>query len=169
LLDKIKAAFAGFEYYFDLNGDFIFRKKRGYIELAAEENNDNLNAIELAYEFTDAKMLTSLSLTPSLTEFKNDYVVWGLKKTTNGIERDILMHYAFDNKPTEYYAFWGSITYEELFSARTKAGMRTYLNLATISPSLKLLLKHHSTTDYDWREVLYQMACDSNYFSSVED
>lgn len=170
-LERVKSAFAGFEYFFDLNGDFIFRKKKGYIELAASDQTGEEQEIE--YLFEDANMLTSMSVTPSLADFKNDYVVWGTKKSSNGVESDLLMHYVFDTKPTEYIAFDKGFTQSEMF----KEDNQTYWNLFNgniqdwkiqcwdgdwIGENDEGMVVSLNSQNFDWRELLYHMALDDN-------
>ena len=46
--------------------------------------------------------VTSFSNTPNLLNLKNDYSIWGKKKTVHGSEIPIHMRYAIDIKPTKY-------------------------------------------------------------------
>lgn len=93
-LDKIKSNFVGYEYYFDLEGAFCFKKKSGYTEYAGGSGQ----ASQPDYEFIGTDLLTGLTITPDLSSFKNDYAVWG-KKSTGA---SILKHFAIGPTPTSY-------------------------------------------------------------------
>lgn len=139
ILEQIKNVLGNFEYFYDLNGNFVFRQKKNYLNNAqskyildnirVEENdrtilpdyinslgqNNALSAylIEInngtsAYEFNNSNLISSYSNTPKYSEIKNDFVVWGIRKSTQGIEIPLRYHLAIDKKPqinNSYYVF----------------------------------------------------------------
>ncbi len=139
ILEQIKNVLGNFEYFYDLNGNFVFRQKKNYLNNAqskyildnirVEENNrtilpDYINSlgqnnvlsaylIEInngtsAYEFNNSNLISSYSNTPKYSEIKNDFVVWGIRKSTQGIEIPLRYHLAIDKKPqinNSYYVF----------------------------------------------------------------
>ena len=105
VLDKIKNQFTNFEYFYDVDGHFIFQKRREYLSTrwnASDENNDilYLNSIDSkpAFNFTGNQLISSLQNNPKITELKNDYTVWGNNKDNYPVH----IRYAIDTKPTEY-------------------------------------------------------------------
>lgn len=122
-LDKIKALFTDYEYFFDTNGAFVFQQKE-----SAQRGNSS-------YSFLNADLLTSISLTASLNEFKNDFVIWG--KKSNGAS--ILTHYVYDEKPNYYYSWKQKKTY--FTSECEKEPVAGWI----LAP---------------WQELIYQMALD---------
>jgi len=38
-----------------------------------------------AFEFNDSNLIASYSNTPKYSEIKNDFMVWGIRKTSDGI------------------------------------------------------------------------------------
>ena len=135
VLDKIKNMLGEFEYFYNIDGKFVFQKKQYHIvapwgpgekdsEVALNEEYAGRNQL---FSLTDGTLITAFSNNPNLLNLRNDYIVWGTYKTTNGTELPIHMRYAIDKKPTQYKTWDG---------------------------------KEYTSVDYDWRELIYQMALD---------
>ena len=146
VLDKIVQMLGNFEYFYDLDGHFIFQKKKNYVNTnwnplinTGEQEYIDSNAIgAYSYNLLDNLLITAFQNTPNLLNLRNDYTVWGKKKSASGIELDIHMRYAIDKKPEIYTTIpWVD---EE---GNEKKASQTY-----------------SAEDYDWRELIYQMALD---------
>lgn len=130
-LDKIKNQLGQFEYFYDVNGQFVFQKKKNRLQ----ENYSNIIATGTqleyktedyyTYEFTNNKLFTAISQTPQIAKVKNDYTIWG--QFQGGSKSLVVMRYAIDKKPTEYTNITG---------------------------------KKFKTPECDWREIIYQMAKD---------
>lgn len=106
VLDKIKNKFTNFEYYYDIDGKFVFQKKKEYIttpwnSVESDKNqihmNSTINNTSLMFNLMDNKLITSFGNTPKYTNLKNDYTVWGARDKTT-----LHMRYAIDVKPTTY-------------------------------------------------------------------
>lgn len=194
VLDKIKKQLGDFEYFYDLEGRFVFQRVRssfnipwsplnemrtidirallenhGFtadeinqifnqdfspiddredLQLSESEISDLKNLIknkstlitkdqfvlpknydtEISYNFEGNELVTSLNNSPNLLNVKNDFCIWGKRKTLTGLELDIHLRYAIDKKPKKYV---------------------TYNN------------KTYTTDSYDWREIIYRMAEDN--------
>lgn len=145
VLDKIVQMLGNFEYFYDLDGKFIFQRKKNYNDTAwnslietDEETYVDAFSSPYIYNFLDNKLIISFQNTPNLLNLKNDYVVWGKKTSASGIELDIHMRYAIDKKPTRYKSVpW----YNE-------------------DGSIKKESREYTIEHYDWRELIYQMALD---------
>ena len=118
VLDKIVNMLGNYEYFYDIDGKFIFQAKKNYINVPSdifeqsEDKTEADNAINRnvpIFNFIGSNLITSSQNTPNLLNLKNDYTVWGTKKTVSGSEIPIHMRYAIDNKPTYYKSFNGSI------------------------------------------------------------
>ena len=111
-LDSIKNIYSNYEYFYDVFGRFVFQKKPtskyytiGYptidstdgltISLPKKEN------VTSAWLFENLKTQTSLSSNPAISEVKNDFTVWGQRKTTAGT-LPIHMRVAIQKKPVQY-------------------------------------------------------------------
>lgn len=146
VLDKIRDFLNNFEYFYDINGNFVFQKIPNslQIEMNTENKNSNIQAIDLnsysnlIYDLSNNLLLSSLSNTPNLQKIKNDYTIWGVKKlldTSNEIP--IHFRYAIHNKPEYYYSYYQQ--------------------------------KEYISKDWDWRELIYQMAIDYQKHSHEDD
>ena len=146
-LDEICKAFDNtYEYFYDTSGRFVFQKKLTYVNTSWNnlintwelnekkeleksvyaESNKLVSQVE--YNFIGNTMTTMLNNSPNLSNIKNDYVIWGKKKSAlESQENSIHMRVAIDEKPERYKAFNGTI---------------------------------YSSEDWDWRELIYQMAQD---------
>ena len=66
-----------------------------YAEAAAYESL-------IAWTFEGNDTLTSISNNPNLNNLKNDFSIWGTRKSISGAEIPIHLRYAIDKKPTRY-------------------------------------------------------------------
>ena len=136
ILDKIIGMLGNFEYFYDLDGRFVFQAKKTYLNIAhnlivkSEDDSYIENAVyadKNTYYFNSNKLIKSISNTPDLTKVKNDYVIWGNRQGVSGTEIPIHMRYAIHKKPKKYTSLDGI---------------------------------EYTTEKYDWRELIYQMALD---------
>ena len=114
ILDKIKEQFSDFEYFYDVDGRFIFQKKPQYLKsswnnIVTQDNEtyvDNTQATSAAqYSFEGNELITSVSYNPKIDNLKNDYSVWGQRKGITNADISIHARYAIDKKPTVYKTF----------------------------------------------------------------
>lgn len=122
MLDKLIAMLGEFEYFYDLEGRFIFQRKKTYIEstfspITNEDSNSNniyvKNAAETSsviYSFDNSMLVTSFSNSPDFANIKNDFSIWGSRKSINGTEIPIHLRYAIDTKPW-YYKNYDGVVY----------------------------------------------------------
>ena len=122
ILDKIKNVLGNYEYFYDLDGNFIFQEIKNYlnttqakIELQNMEKDNYLvdfSKGKSVYTFDDNLLITAYSNSPQYLNIKNDFVVWGMKTNANGNSLPIRYHLAIDKKPkigNKYKCF----TYED--------------------------------------------------------
>ena len=111
ILDQIKDTLGNYEYFYDINGNFVFQQIKNYLNKTYSSTFDVLPNLKLenyladytngksVYTFNNAKAVQSYSNTPQYQQIKNDFLVWGIRKTIQGIEIPIRYHLAFDSKP----------------------------------------------------------------------
>lgn len=134
ILDQIKNTLGNYEYFYDEFGIFHFREIKNYMnttkatevldkmEDSDKEESDKTedpNEIKMtendylvdistgksAFTFTDNENLVSLNYSPKYENIKNDYIVQGTRKSSDGkISFDVRYHLAIDNKPRPPYA-----------------------------------------------------------------
>lgn len=216
VLDKIKNMLSEFEYFYDLDGQFIFQKKQSFVNtlwtpLKEGETQINENwegsieedilfysdsyvesmklASSVAYTFNEGELITAFNNNPNMLNMKNDYSVWGTRKTAAGAEIPVHLRYAIDTKPTYYKTFPRLDGYEEKqydndsFNNRKETVyIKNDKNEYEAYPPESGVLFHEdkiyyiekytqfefTIDDYDWREIIYQMAKDY-YKHNTED
>lgn len=112
VLDKIVSVLGNFEYFYDIDGNFVFQEIKNYLNNAQSTKELNLSQmsnddyiIDLTkgyseYDFSDSILIKTFSNNPHYNNIKNDYVVWGTRKTAEGKAYPIRFHLALDKKPS---------------------------------------------------------------------
>lgn len=108
ILDKIVNMLdKTYEYFYDINGRFIFQKKQDYVDfnwnpyefyLNDTETSVKIQEDEFVFHFNDLELIKSINLSPQLNKVKNDFIVYG--ETENGYP--LHLRYAIDKKPERY-------------------------------------------------------------------
>ncbi len=107
VLDKIIESLGNYEYFYDLDGHFVFQQKKNYLNYyytPITQINDNyyikaFSDSKYYYTFIDAKDALSYYNSPKYENIKNDFIVWGDKTNANGVTKTIQYHLAIDEKP----------------------------------------------------------------------
>lgn len=131
VLDKIKTMLGNFEYFYDLDGRFIFQEQKNYINTAwspLTTNEDSKAYLDpssekIQFSFEDGTLITAFNNTPNLANLKNDFSVFGTRKSESGAELKIHMRYAIDRKPVRYTTI--EVSNEELIEYNKKYGLST--------------------------------------------
>ena len=180
VLDKIKNMLVEFEYFYDIEGHFVFQKKQSFTQTlwsptedGTEEIQDGLLFSETsAYTFSGAELITGFSNNPNLLNLRNDFSIWGQRTSVSGATLPIHLRYAIDIKPTRYTTI--SLTEfdkEEIVEYNNKYG--TTLSAEQTSVTYSTESNYEQQMDYvyvaDWREVLYQMAKDYFRYNTLSD
>lgn len=117
MLDKIVQMLGNYEYFYDIDGRFIFQRKKVYFNSSWNNiiNNIDEQYVEpsayssaISYSFEDGQLVASYQNNPNLANIKNDFVVWGTKKSVTGQELPIHMRYAIDVKPSLFVNYEGT-------------------------------------------------------------
>lgn len=128
VLDKIVSVLGNFEYFFDLEGNFIFQEiknnlntSQATVELGKTINSDYL--IDLShgtseYDFSDSKIVATFSNNPHFNNVKNDYMVWGMRKDAAGKSYPIRYHLAIDQKPVVEDSYYTVYIYTDEFGTK---------------------------------------------------
>lgn len=106
VLDKIKNMLGEFEYFYDLDGKFVFQKKRTYVSnlfspLQGSYVEPFATMEKYSYKFDNMELIINCSDNPVIGEVKNDFVIWGVNSSNNSIHA----RFAIDHKPTVYKSF----------------------------------------------------------------
>ena len=178
VLDKICKMLGDFEYYYDTEGKFVFKRKNQYIyksfnhhtttESSQTYVENSAYISPTVWNFTGSTLVTSFNNTPNLSELKNDYSLWGTRKSLTGNDLPVHLRYAIDKKPTYYKTLrgdaYGTTTFiDQIRNQITKEAH----NKETINRRVKEKLK--DIIIVDWREIIYQMAIDYRRFNHCDD
>lgn len=119
ILDQIKNTLGNYEYFYDINGNFVFQEIKNYLnntystkmlnELTLNDYLVDYTTGKSVYTFENSNIVQSYSNTPQYQQIKNDFMIWGKRKTVNDLEIPIRYHLAIDTKPSfgnEYTIFY---------------------------------------------------------------
>ena len=119
VLDNIKNMLGDFEYFYDLQGHFVFQRKRTFVNRSwnnISQNTQSETYVDpvaytsgVSYNFENSTIITSFNNAPNLANLKNDFSIWGTRKSVTGAEIPIHLRYAIDKKPTFYRNFAGEV------------------------------------------------------------
>ena len=106
ILDSIKNALGNYEYFYDIDGNFIFQEIKNFVNtsftpLTELENGDyvaDFTKQPIVFSFVGKNIVSAYTNTPDWRNIKNDFIVWGLPKTESG--QPVMYHLAVDEKPT---------------------------------------------------------------------
>jgi hypothetical protein len=109
ILDEIVEYLGNYEYFYDLDGNFVFQEIKNYlntskttVDLEKLSNNDYLLDMsngKSVYTFDNSSLISSYSNTPQYNMIKNNFVIWGIRETASGSTIPIRYHLAIDEKP----------------------------------------------------------------------
>ena len=178
VLDKICKMLGDFEYYYDTEGKFIFKRKNQYIyksfnhhtttESSQSYVENSAYISPTVWDFTGSTLVTSFNNTPNLSELKNDYSLWGTRKSLTGNDLPVHLRYAIDKKPTYYKTLRGDAYGTTMFRDQIRDQItKEAHDEETINRRIEEKLK--DIIIVDWREIIYQMAIDYRRFNHCDD
>lgn len=173
LLDKIVSTLGNYEYFYNIDGKFVFQEIKNYLntgspllELSPEDYVRSYNNAKFLYSLTDLDTTTAITRNPKYDNVKNDFYVWGKRKTSTGVEVSIRYHLAIDDKPDIDLAMQNMW---EVKDKKSNLIVRYDFNT----------LDDYSVDDYtvtlvgtpcdEWREELYRRALNVQVSNSVYD
>ena len=119
ILDQIKNTLGNYQYFYDIDGNFRFQEIKNYLNTSYSTsliNEININNYlvdyssgKSVYTFEDANIIQAFSNSPQYQQIKNDFLVWGKRKSIEDKEIPIRYHLAIDSKPivgNEYKVFF---------------------------------------------------------------
>ena len=195
ILDKLVSMLGSYEYFYDLNGNFVFQKQKKFVKTLSQKETGSAEYVEvkredIAYTFDNNNLLTNISNNPNHMNIKNDFSIWGTRKSPTGADVPIHLRYAIDKRPTHSYTTIG-LDQEWNHSGKSRAAyvLETYPKLFKQGPNesfeaaeLRLKRLYQQKTFlldgddvqnkqgvYDWRELIYQMARDYFAFNQLEE
>ena len=169
-LDKIKNMLGEFEYFYDLDGRFVFQKKQAFKNTIwtpsanAQEEEEYIESLAAAsnrsYIFSEGELITQFNNNPNLLNLRNDFSIWG-ERTSLGQKLPIHLRYAIDKKPMSYTTIY--VEGKDVEEYNDKYG---------VSVPSQTIQKTYTLEDLGedaWREIIYQMAKDYNQYNFLDD
>ena len=174
LLDKITTVLGNYEYFYDLDGRFVFQEIKNYLntgspldELSEEDYTKSYNNAKFMYSLTDLDTTTAITRNPNFDNIKNDFYVWGKRITSNDVEVDIRYHLAIDTKPDIEMAG------QYMWAVRdSETGLLIRYDFNQISSDYTVAGYEVELVGIpcdEWREELYRRAMNAQVTNSVYD
>lgn len=126
VLDEIVKTLGNFEYFYDVDGIFHFQQIRNFdktgqaplsgfgpisntpFNITPELDSDfhqqylpKFSNDQYLNEFRNSELVSQVSYNPAYANIKNDFVVWGSRKSNKGDERLVRYHLAIDERPKD--------------------------------------------------------------------
>lgn len=180
ILDKIKEMLVDFDYYYDLDGRFVFEQKKSYEEYGETVLTERPDGIQESY-FENAKiksnefysledndLVISFANDPDFNNIKNDFAIWGTREGTSGADLPVHLRFAIDQKPKSY------TTYKPAKAKRVdgqgEIAVEDYPQYTYIAGKDGSWIYNDETKEIicDWREIIYQMALDYYKFHDTQ-
>lgn len=173
LLDKIVSTLGNYEYFYNIDGKFVFQEIKNYLntgspilELDSANYVRSYNNAKFLYSLTDLDTTTAITRNPKYDNVKNDFYVWGKRKTSTGVEVAIRYHLAIDDKPDI------DLASKYMWEIKDKdSGFIVRYDLTDSSDysvdGYEVILV--GSPCYEWREELYRRALDAQVSNSVYD
>ena len=153
MLDAIINVLGEFEYFYDLEGRFVFQRKKIYYNVSwanaiTNERETYYDSVENgsanAYEFTKGVLIESYNNKPEINNIKNDYTIWGNMVAVDGDNLPVHLRCAIDDKPLYYIPLLNN---DQNIVYSTESEIE--IDGKIIKPFI-----------CDWRELIYLMALD---------
>lgn len=108
LSDIVSALGGNYEFFYDVDGNFIFQEIKNYVnttftplrELSNGSYIADFSKVPNVYSFKDKGLIQTYSNNPDWKNIKNDFVVWGTRQNSEGKDAAVIQyHLAIDEKP----------------------------------------------------------------------
>ena len=180
VLDKIKNMLVEFEYFYDVEGRFVFQKKQSLVQTLWSPTEDGTEKMPeslllsgaAAYTFNGSELISAFNNNPNLLNLRNDFSIWGERTGISGANIPIHLRYAIDQKPVSYT----TISLTEFDKAEVDEYNQKYgttLDNNPIPITYSTIPNYDQIENYiyvsDWREVLYQMSKDYFKYNTLSD
>lgn len=123
-LTQISEYLGNFEFFYDEFGVFHFREIKNYLNTTQatallDDMNENNYLTDITngkqvYTFEDDSNIISISVNPQYQNIKNDYMILGLRESTNSdVSFPVMYHLAIDKKPLTGNVYHNLLVYKE--------------------------------------------------------
>ncbi len=160
VLDKIVNMLGDYQYYYNVDGQFVFERKGSYLNTSWDSLIDTEDdtyaenaayASRVIYNFEGNNLISSISHNPQLNNIRNDFSVFGEREISDDKKIAIHARIAIDDKPEWYVKY---------------AEDAVYLAEGVTPPAA---LADRNIKTYNWREIIYQMALDYYRYNQEDE
>lgn len=175
ILDQIKNTLGNYEYFYDEFGIFHFREIKNYMNTTkAKETTDHMVKYDYlvditqgksAFTFSDNINLVSLNYSPKYENIKNDFIVEGLRKSSDGnISFDVRYRLVIDDKPRPPYEGRSNfLLYKDESTGLTIGAFPVEDYLPDIG-NVNLVYKDSEGNFYIWDGTVYKQLDEFTYY-----
>ena len=157
VLDKIKNMLGDFEYFYDINGKFIFQRKKTYVNTSWSQITNNKdetyvdysnNQSKFSFNFEGNRLISAIQNSPVLNNLRNDFIVWGKRKGISGADIPIHARFAIDKKPVYYKALNNKVyTTDKKYAIQHSSVTKEDLEIGEKEKEIKNFTLQYSTID----------------------
>ena len=180
VLDKIIGIMGNYEYFYDVEGNFVFQEKQNYLNMTntaywAKEQNakvgnlpsevyeaDMYRLSRPVYNFIHNQFTTAYNNTLNFNNIKNDFVVWGSYPSSKSNSRiPCRFHLAIDKKPqlNSHYVI--------LFTDNSQVVRAVAAHLDITGQPIQP--EAEEKISKDWREEIYYQMLESEKLGTDEN
>ena len=188
VLDKIINVIGNYEYFYDVEGNFVFQQKKNYLNMSntaywAKETDPNRDptsgVINLptdvyqadfyrlskpVYNFIHNEYTTAYNNALNYNNIKNDFVVWGAYPSATGnIQLPCRFHLAIDKKPTL------NTHPVVLFKDDSQIVRAVYYHGQEIPEDDDHIIGQKTRQSKDWRQQIYYQMLEDEYLGTGQD
>lgn len=167
IYDRIVNMLGEYEYFYNLDGQFVFQRKRNFVSTSwnnlVKRDSDvfaenSATSSASTYFFEGNTLISSFQNQPVLNNLKNDFSIWGERETISNTKIPVHYRYSINLKPESYRSV--NITQSDIIG----------YNITHADSPMKTQTSVLYTTDqYDWRELIYRMARDFRQYGQLDN
>lgn len=170
LLDNTKTLLGNYEYFYDVHGKFIFQEIKNFLntteataitEQMLENPTYDFDQAKgnIGFDFTDSAIISSFANHPKYNQIKNDFTVWGIRKSVLDTEIPIRYRLVIDKKP-QIGNIYSAVQYEDSTDGLVKVKVPLKYDSFAELPSLGvvgyLYYCNDSKVIYQWENEEYK-------------
>ena len=137
MLEKIKTILGNYEYFYDINGNFIFQEIKNFVNISESTYalQQSLKTLQEGYTYTfngsgrkkaielESDIIFSYNNNPQYGIIRNDFIIWGARKNGQKKQLPIRYHIAIDKKPKIGNTYKKIFKYHDDLENQDKWGM----------------------------------------------
>ena len=165
VLDKIKNALGNYEYYYDINGHFVFQEIHNYLNTSystylsqqlSQSNADftfnYFSQSPISYDFSNGTIVQSYQNSPQYQQIKNDFLIWGERETVTGQKIPIRYHLAIDSPPSTNLHYFFDAPKAKIKTFQYKTDLPTRPEYDSVKKEYKFSYVQEQNCFYKWIE-----------------